>query len=104
MRAEERMMSSALSVADSQVTGFTGFTHRENGLRADPMEAKYLLLPVYTFNVNWQGTKYTFAMNGQTGKVVGEVPTDKGRTALRRWGTFAAVFAVIMLLLWLVSC
>ncbi|MBQ1817239.1 MAG: hypothetical protein II124_01270 [Clostridia bacterium] len=104
VRAEERMMSSALSVADSQVTGFTGFTHRENGLRADPMEAKYLLLPVYTFNVNWQDTKYTFAMNGQTGKVVGEVPTDKGRTALRRWGTFAAVFAVIMLLLWLVSC
>lgn len=103
-RAEERMTSSALSVANSMVTGYTGCSYRENALAPDPLEAKYLLLPVYTFNVNWKDTKYTFAMNGQTGKVVGEVPTDNGRAALRKWGTFAAVFAAIMLVVWLISC
>ena len=63
-----------------------------------------MLLPVYTFNVGYKGVKYTFAMNGQTGKVVGDIPTDTGRSLLRRWGTFAAVFAVIMLLVSFLSC
>lgn len=43
-------------------------------------------------------------MNGQTGKVVGHIPTDKGVKALRNLGIFAAVFAVLMLIFSLVSC
>ncbi len=39
---------------------------------------KYALLPVWILNTTWNGNKYTFAMNGQTGKFVGNLPMDKG--------------------------
>lgn len=39
--------------------------------------AKYALLPVWLLNTTWKGEKYTFAMNGQTGKFVGNLPMDK---------------------------
>lgn len=39
--------------------------------------AKYVLLPVWLLNTTWKGEKYVFAMNGQTGKFVGNLPMDK---------------------------
>jgi hypothetical protein len=30
-------------------------------------------------NTFWKGKPYIFAMNGQTGKLVGDVPVDKGK-------------------------
>lgn len=65
-------------------------------------KAKYGLLPVWLLNTSWQGQKYTFAMNGQTGKFVGNLPMDKG--AYWRWWAIwtailgAGVFAVLLLL------
>ena len=50
----------------------------------------------------WQGKKYRFAMNGQTGKFVGNLPTDKG--AYVRWfvgltaGISVAAFSILSLL------
>lgn len=45
-------------------------------------------------NTTWNGNKYTFAMNGQTGKFVGDLPVDKA--AATRWtlvlaGAFTAL-------------
>jgi len=56
--------------------------------------AKYALYPVWLLNTSWNGKKYTFAMNGQTGKLVGDLPMDKG--AFWRWfaGLFAAATAL----------
>ena len=45
-------------------------------------------------NTEYKGEKFMFAMNGQTGKFVGNLPMDKG--AFARWflGVFAGVTAV----------
>lgn len=105
-RAEARMYNSAMSVAEANAHSgnYTSMARKGDALAASPIKAKYVLLPVYTFSVDHHGKKYSYAMNGQTGKVVGEVPTDTGRSLLRRWGTFAAVFAAVMLLISLISC
>ncbi|MBR3381893.1 MAG: hypothetical protein IKG85_02495 [Clostridia bacterium] len=103
-RAEDRMLTSALGIADANVHGYSTVSRRSHALAPTSVNAKYVLLPVYTFNVGWHGQKYSFAMNGQTGKVVGDIPTDKGRSLLRRWGTFAAVFAAVLLLISFISC
>ena len=50
-------------------------------------KAKYALYPVWLLNTTWKGQKYTFAMNGQTGKLVGDLPTDMGKF----WAIFAAI-------------
>lgn len=104
-RAEQRMLTSALGIADANVGGgYLSVSRCDQDLVPESVSTKYVLLPVYTFNVDYKGQKYSFAMNGQSGKVVGEIPTDKGRTMLRRWGTFAAIFAVVMLLVSFFSC
>ena len=41
-------------------------------------------------NTTYKDEKYTFAMNGQTGKFVGNLPTDKGK-----FWKFAGLFTAI---------
>ncbi|MCR5809263.1 MAG: hypothetical protein K6G56_06835 [Clostridiales bacterium] len=104
-RAEDRMLTSTMRIVNASAgDGYMGVVPKDNDIKPSNLNAKYVLLPVYTFKVNYKGTDYSFAMNGQTGEVVGDVPTDKGRALTRRWGTFAAVFAAIMLIIWFISC
>ncbi len=57
-------------------------------------KVRYALLPVWLLNTSWNGQQYTFAMNGQTGKFVGNLPTDKKRLALYTAGSFFGSAAV----------
>ncbi len=47
-------------------------------LRTD--RAQYALLPVWLLTARWKGGKRTFAMNGQTGRVTGELPMSVPKT------------------------
>ena len=38
-------------------------------------------------HTKWNGKDFLFAMNGQTGKLVGDLPTDMGKF----WSYFAAI-------------
>lgn len=40
-----------------------------------------VLLPVWMFTYDYKGTKYMFAMNGQTGKIIGSLPISVGKIA-----------------------
>ena len=51
----------------------------------------YALLPVWMLHTKWNGQDFLFAMNGQTGKLVGDLPTDRGRY----WGTFGTIAGVV---------
>ncbi len=50
----------------------------------------YVLLPVWMFTVRWHGKDWTFALNGQTGKMTGNLPVSPWKMAV----TMCAVFAV----------
>ena len=52
-------------------------TESVSGVRAD-----YALLPVYMLFTKYNGKEYLFAVNGQTGKAVGDVPASGSRAAL----------------------
>ena len=76
-RALERMRTTAEAAAGVDVAAeFTRFDRIGGSLRA-ALDASYMLLPVYLFSLSFGGKEYPFAVNGQTGKVVGELPTDK---------------------------
>ena len=47
------------------------------------------MMPMPMLNTRWNGKNYMFAMNGQTGRMVGDLPVDRKRF----WGLFAAVAA-----------
>ena len=103
-RAEQRMESTAYSVSDDRArSGYTGCRRESGKLGAKGDKSRYMLLPVYTFGVKWKDKRYDFAMNGQTGKVVGELPPYGGKAALLWLAAFAVTFGVSFLLGWLIS-
>lgn len=103
-RANERIRESTERSFAETVRGFTTVVPEDGSIRLNSGKARYALYPVWLLNTTWNGENYTFAMNGQTGKFVGNLPVDK--SAKTRWllgitaiGT-AALFAV-QYLLWL---
>lgn len=58
-------------------------------------KAKYALYPVWILNTKWRGEPYVFAMNGQTGKFVGNLPVDKG-AYWKYHGIWTAVMSAIV--------
>ena len=72
----------------TSVTPKASFVNVQNG------SSKYALLPVWILNTTWNGEKFTFAMNGQTGKFVGNLPMDKGLRTKYLLGTFLGAGAV----------
>ena len=59
------------------------------------------MLPVWLLSKKYKDKIYTFAMNGQTGKIVGELPIDKSKAFKYLFGITAAVFAVLQIFVWI---
>ena len=79
-------------------------TTEQSSVRLHDGSAKYALYPVWILNTTWNGKQYRFAMNGQNGKFVGDLPVDK--KAAKTWTIgLSAVFAIaaygVSWLLWL---
>ncbi|MGN0634827.1 MAG: hypothetical protein ACI4I5_01265 [Acutalibacteraceae bacterium] len=103
-RANERIKVSTEQAFQSTVEGYATVHAESSSIRLRNGTAKYALYPVWILNTSWNGQKYTFAMNGQTGKLVGDLPLDK--SALMKWrialaGITGAVVFLISYLMWL---
>ena len=103
-RANERIKAGAESEFAATVTGYQTVTPEYSSIRLSDGAAKYALYPVWVLHTSWHGEKYTFAMNGQTGKFVGNLPLDKG--AYIRWlsavtGAVGVVVFIVLYLWWL---
>lgn len=102
-RANVRIKRSMEEVFASTISPtYQSIIPESSSVRLTNSSAKYALYPVWILNTVWQGNKYTFAMNGQTGKFTGNLPIDKKKYALWHllWG---GGFSVLMyLILWLV--
>lgn len=59
----------------------------------------YALLPVWMLHTRWRDGDYLFAMNGQTGKVVGDLPIDGGKCAKLFLKWFVPVLLVLLIVL-----
>ena len=103
-RANQRIKRSTEDVFASTVNGYATVVTEHSSVRFNNGSAKYALLPVWILNTTWNGEKYTFAMNGQTGRMVGNLPMDK--SAYKKWlfgltGGIAAGCIALSYLLWL---
>ena len=102
-RANERIKNSTEDAFRDTVQGYVTVTPEYTSVRLHDGKTKYAFYPVWLLNTTYQGEKFTFAMNGQTGKFVGNLPTDKGK-----FWRFAALFtaiagAVIYAGMWLIE-
>lgn len=103
-RANERIKASTASAFAATVTGYSTVVPVSSGIQLKNTQVRHVLYPVWLLNTKWKGQKYTFAMNGQTGKMAGDLPVDKG--AFKRWlfgitGAVAAAVFALQFLVWL---
>ncbi len=69
-------------------------TVEQSNISLSNSKAKYALYPVWLLNTTYKDKHYLFAMNGQTGKFVGDLPLDKG--AYWKWRMiFTAILAAV---------
>ncbi len=103
-RANTRIRKSVEDSFRRTVTGFSTVIPESSSIRLANGKAKYALYPVWILNTTWKDKKYLFAMNGQTGKFVGDLPMDK--KLLGKWfatitGAVAAGWMLLTFLAWL---
>ncbi len=103
-RANERIKKSTEDAFSSTVIGYSSVIPEASGVKLQNGSAKYALYPVWLLNTTWQGKTYTFAMNGQTGRFVGDLPLDK--QAYLTWllalgGIISAAVFGLLFLMWL---
>ncbi len=97
-RANVRVKQSVRDELRRTVTGYNTVTQQKENISLVNGRASYVLCPVWILNTTWNGEKYMFAMNGQTGKFVGNLPVDMGK--FWKWlfiysGIFGAIGGVI---------
>lgn len=102
-RADNRCKNTVREILRDTVKGYT--TVHENNFSASIRrgQVRYAMLPVYMLRTKWRDQEYIFSVNGQTGKAVGNLPSDPKRTFagfMIGWGIgFAIAAAVIGILL-----
>jgi len=97
-RANKRIKESTEDAFRSTVRGYDA-VHRQNGnIRLYNSKFKYALYPVWILNTSWNGKKFTFAMNGQTGKFVGNLPADNVKATACFLGATAVATAIAYLI------
>ena len=92
-RANERIRQSVASIMTGTVKGYSSFTPANTQIDLKHGQVRQVLMPVWMLNTRWRDQTYTFAMNGQTGLFIGDLPTDKGKF----WSWLLGIFAGISL-------
>ncbi|MDO4500645.1 MAG: zinc ribbon domain-containing protein [Erysipelotrichaceae bacterium] len=98
-RVNERIKNSVIRAMTSSLTGYQSFTLDSASVRLKEGDRYYSLLPVYIYSAKYEGKVYTFAMNGQTGKIVGDLPADSSKLSKSFISTFFLFFVIAALIM-----
>ena len=99
-RADERAEATTGDLMDRTVSGYSSCMPERRQIRIRRGRVSYALLPVWLLATRWNGQNYLFAMNGQTGKLIGDLPVSKGRALAWFAGIAAPLAAILAMLLY----
>ena len=94
-RVDLRAQNTAEELLAGTVSGYSSCTPESRQISVRRRRTSYALLPVWLLATNYDGKNYLFAMNGQTGKLIGDLPVSKGK--MLAW--FAGIALPLMALL-----
>ncbi len=100
-RIKQRVDASLQGQIQNSILGYHTAIPTSRQLQVTHSKARYVMLPVWLLNIRYREKRYTFAMNGQTGKMTGTFPICPKRTALWFAGITAAVTALASAVQWL---
>ena len=101
-RAHEPLRNRAEKALDETVHGYSAVVKEAGGIQLQNGTVKYALFPVWLLSTRWNGQNYLFAVNGQNGKIAGDLPLD--RASYVRWlsGLTVLIGAVLYALSYLI--
>ena len=94
-RARRRAGNTTEQVIANTVRGYSSVTPVGKNVFMRRSAVSYVMLPVWMLSTRWKGKSFLFAMNGQTGKLIGDLPVSMGRF----WGWFGAIAAPLAAIL-----
>lgn len=104
-RARDKMTQSAAAMLRESYAGYGSVRVADQQIQVRDSSAAYGLLPVWKYEYTYNGQKYLFYVNGQTGKIVGEAPLSKKKMFAyvgTLWGCLMAILVMAPLLIsWL---
>lgn len=95
-RANERIRTSTVDAFAATVQGYTSVVPQSVNVRLAHGQVVNVLAPVWMLNSKFEGKTYTFAMNGQSGKLVGDLPMDSGAAWKYRLRIFLGTLAGVV--------
>lgn len=99
--AKSRAKSSFVDEIKKDIKGYNTVLVKSQNINLNNPQNSYVLLPVWMLNIKYKDKIYTFAMNGQTGKLIGNIPIDKKKAILLWIIMFVAISGLIFLILYL---
>lgn len=91
-RAKMRVKNTTIEELKNDIRGYNFVNVKESNINVEKKKDEYVLMPVWMLNIKYKDKMHTFAMNGQTGKMVGNVPISGKKLTLT-----ALVIEVILL-------
>ncbi|MCU9615334.1 TFIIB-type zinc ribbon-containing protein [Caldibacillus lycopersici] len=102
-RAKAKVADYIESFIQSTMAGYTGVNYRKKEISTEKTQSFYVLLPVWMVSYDYQKAEHIFAMNGQTGKVVGKPPISAGKVAAWFGGIAGTSFIALKLIQFLLG-
>ncbi len=101
-RANARIKATTENTFAGTVDGFSGIAPESSKISFSDGKVRYSMLPVWMLHIAYEGQNYAYAINGQTGKVVGSFPVSKKKRNLyflKAFGIGVAVMAAVLALI-----
>lgn len=102
-RVKSKVSSYINSYISSTITGYASVQYKHQDIETRNKHSDYVLLPVWMIYYDYDKQEHTFAMNGQTGKVVGKPPISLGKVAAWFGGIAGSSFIVLKLVAYLIG-
>ncbi|MFJ5624896.1 TFIIB-type zinc ribbon-containing protein [Peribacillus loiseleuriae] len=94
-RAKDKISGYIESYIRSTLSGYQTVSYSNKQIDTRNVNSVYVLLPVWMVSYDYDRSEHIFAMNGQTGKVVGKPPISAGKVAMWFSGITAGTFLVL---------
>ena len=94
MIAQKRALRSTMQEFEKTMSKYAGVHIMENKLHTNQEKCEYALLPVWMVNVKYKDKYYLFAMNGQTGEFIGNMPMSTFKVFL--YSVLIFIFCMIL--------
>ena len=96
--AKKRAENTFVSVLKSDIKHYDNVYVKSKNVKLVKQGCHYCLLPVWMLNIKYKDKIYTFAMNGQTGKLIGDIPTDVKKSILL-WISVTLSITIVLFLI-----